>query len=89
MYYVYVLHSQKDSNLYTGYTNNLKRRFHEHNSGKTISIKHRRPFDLIYYESYLYKKDAQNREIFLKSGRGKSYLKKQMKNYFKENPWFC
>ena len=29
MYYVYVLRSNKDNKLYTGYTNNLKLRFEE------------------------------------------------------------
>ena len=67
MFYVYVLHSQKDGQLYTGYTSDLKRRLTEHNSGKTTSIKHRRPFDLIYYEAYLYEQDAKGHELFLKS----------------------
>jgi hypothetical protein len=29
--------------------------------------------------------DAKNREIFLKSGSGKTYLKKQLNMYFKKN----
>ena len=30
MYYVYLLQSRKDGKLYTGYTDNLKRRLAEH-----------------------------------------------------------
>ena len=30
MYYVYVIRSEKDGQLYTGYTNGLRRRFAEH-----------------------------------------------------------
>ena len=82
MFYVYILHSQKDHKLYTGFTNNIKRRVIEHNSGKVESTKLRRPLKLIYYEAYIEKSDAENREIFLKSGSGKRYLKKQLKIYF-------
>lgn len=34
MYYVSVLQSEKDKKLYTGYTNNIKRRMEEHRNGK-------------------------------------------------------
>ncbi len=85
MFYVYVLHSEKDNKFYTGFTNNIRRRIEEHQTGKVESTKNRRPLKLIYYEAYLEKSDAQNREIFLKSGSGKNYIKKQLKVYFKKN----
>lgn len=87
MYYVYVLHSQKDGQLYTGYTSDLKRRLMEHSAGKTASLVYRLPVKLIYYEAYVDVADAKGRELFLKSGSGKTYLKKQLKNYFLKNPW--
>ena len=31
MFYVYIIQSKKDNNLYVGSTNDLKRRFEEHN----------------------------------------------------------
>jgi putative endonuclease len=85
MYFVYILHSEKDNKLYTGFTNDIKRRLEEHNGGKVASTKNRRPLKLIYYEAYLEKTDAENREIFLKSGSGKRYLKKQLKIFFEKN----
>jgi predicted GIY-YIG superfamily endonuclease len=33
MFYVYVLHSDKDEGLYIGYTGNLRKRLTEHNTG--------------------------------------------------------
>ena len=45
-----------------------------------------KPWRLIYYEAYTIKEDAINREKFLKSGSGKRYLDKQLKEYFKNNP---
>ena len=66
MYYVYVLKSEKDSTFYIGSTNNLKRRFSEHNSGKVFSTKKRMPFKIIYYEAYKSGADARRRESNLK-----------------------
>lgn len=83
MYHTYVLQSQKDNGLYIGFTeNDPEKRLIEHNKGKVPSSKDKRPLKLIYYESYLNKKDALNREKFLKSGSGRKYIKKQLKNYF-------
>ena len=76
MYSVYVLKSLKDGKHYTGYTNDLKRRITEHNRGKTESTRRRRPFVLIYSENFEEKDEAEKREKFFKSGRGREELKK-------------
>ncbi len=81
MFYTYVLLSQKDGNYYTGCTNNLKRRFEEHNNGQVHSTKFRTPFKIIYYEACLNKEDAFRRERYLKSGKGKLYLKNRLKSF--------
>ncbi|MDD5340944.1 MAG: GIY-YIG nuclease family protein [Patescibacteria group bacterium] len=84
MYYTYVLLSKRDKNFYIGHTGDLKKRFKEHNEGKSRSTKPRRPFDLIYYEAGLNLVDAIRREKFLKTGPGGRYLKKRLKFYLKE-----
>jgi putative endonuclease len=66
MYYVYILVSQKDKDLYIGSTPDLRRRIVEHNAGKSFSTAPRRPFTLVYYEAYLEKDDALHRESALK-----------------------
>lgn len=66
MFYIYVLRSKKDKNLYTGSTNDLKRRFREHNSGKVLSTKLRLPLEIVYYEAYKSEKDCRYREHNLK-----------------------
>jgi putative endonuclease len=82
-YYVYILRSKKDNNIYAGYTQNLKQRFEEHNRGKVTATKNRRPFQLIYYEAYLNQQDATAREKYFKTGWGRNYLKRVLKNYYK------
>ncbi len=84
VYYVYLLLSVKDNKLYTGYTDNLDRRLYEHNKGLVDSTKYRRPFELLYYEWSLNKKDAQAREKYLKSGMGKKYLRNRNKHYLEK-----
>ena len=67
MYYVYILKSKKDNKLYIGYSGNLRQRLAEHGRGNVESTRHRRPFDLIYYEAYRDEEDAKAREKSFKS----------------------
>lgn len=82
MYYIYVLLSDKDKKLYIGYTTNLRHRLKEHESGKTISTRYRRPLKLIFYEAYLNQEDALRRERYFKTTKGKITLKQMLKRYF-------
>ena len=82
MYYVYILISEKDKNLYTGCTHDLKKRVQLHNEGKVESTKNRKPFKLIYYEACLNKFDAFKREKYLKTTYGKKYIRNRLKGYF-------
>ncbi len=82
MYYVYILKCIDDQSWYIGYTEDLKKRVHDHQNGygcRTTSLKQN--WQLIYYEAYLDKRDAMGRERYLKSGSGRQYLKKQLNNY--------
>jgi putative endonuclease len=85
MYYVYVLFSTKDNKFYTGFTDDLKRRIAEHNSGGVQSTVKRRPLKLVYYESCLNKKDALHREKYLKTTFGKQYIRNRIKHFLSEN----
>ncbi|MBX2989854.1 MAG: GIY-YIG nuclease family protein [Bacteroidetes bacterium] len=73
-YTVYVLRSLKDHKLYIGMTSDFERRINEHNSGKTFSTRHRRPFVLVYSEQVPSGSEARRREQFLKSGPGHRFL---------------
>lgn len=72
MYYVYFIRNERDNKNYIGYTNDLKRRIREHKDKKP---------ELIYYEAYKNKLDAQNRERKLKQrGQAVRFLEKRIKN---------
>jgi putative endonuclease len=81
MHYVYVFKSTKDGKFYTGCSEDLRKRFREHNDSKVISTKGRGPFELIYYEASLDRTDAFAREKYLKTGMGKRYLKNRLKRF--------
>lgn len=66
MFYVYLIKSKRDNNLYTGYTSDLVRRMKEHNNKNSFSTRSRGPFELVYYEAYKAKEDARHREYNLK-----------------------
>ncbi len=79
-YFVYAL-QQNNKQLYIGLTENLKRRWKEHKNGKVKATRKRRPLKLIFYEAYRSKKDAEKRERYLKTTKGKRTLKLQLHNY--------
>jgi putative endonuclease len=82
MYSVYIL-LLSNKQLYTGFTNNLKRRLEEHKSGKSTFTKKYLPVKLVFYEVFNNKADAEKRENYLKTSKGKSTLRMMLKNTFK------
>jgi len=78
MFYTYILKSKKDGNIYTGTTKDLRKRLVQHNKGLSTYTKNRGPFEIIYYEACLIEEKARSRELFLKSGMGKRYLKNRL-----------
>ena len=66
MFFVYIIKSLKDNNLYIGSTSDLKRRIKEHNSGLVESTKSRKPFKLVYFEGFANEEEARHREHNLK-----------------------
>ena len=75
MFFVYVLLSLKDNTTYIGSSEDIDKRLKEHNQGKTKSIKHKLPMELVYYEAYKTKTLARKREIELKKN---SFAKEQL-----------
>jgi len=65
-WYVYMVRCS-DNSLYTGYTNDIKRRENAHNTGKGAKYtKSRRPVRLVYWEEFADRSDALKRECAIK-----------------------
>jgi putative endonuclease len=74
-YCVYVLISEVDGDLHTGFTTDMPRRLDEHNSGRSLATAPRRPFRLLFCEHHASKSDALKRESYLKTSAGKRALR--------------
>ncbi len=81
MFYVYILKSEKNQELYIGYTSDLKRRIKEHNQGLNFSTKRYIPWAIIYYEACIEESDARRREQYLKTTQGNRLIKRRIKDY--------
>ena len=79
-YYLYILKSELDGNLYVGISADPVKRLSEHNSVWSKSTKSRRPFKLVYTEGFPSKQAAAKKEWHLKNTPGGGILKKQLAN---------
>ena len=73
-FFVYILESLKDGNLYIGQTNDIEKRIKRHDTGQVSSTKNRRPLKIIYSEKFSTRKESMNREKYLKSLKNSQYI---------------
>lgn len=81
MCYTYVLRSDHDQRFYTGTTRDLRARVKLHSDGKVHATAYRRPLRLVYSEACLNADDAFRRERFLKTGKGKRFLRNRLASF--------
>jgi putative endonuclease len=62
-------------------TSDLRRRFQEHQEGKSVATAPRRPFTLVYYEACRSYVDTKKREKYFKTTEGRRYLTKRLRDY--------
>ena len=79
-YFVYLLLSQEGYH-YIGHTPDLDRRLSEHNSHTNHSTKHGNNWKIIYTEELSSRSEAMKREKWLKSGVGREWAKKNIKEW--------
>jgi putative endonuclease len=75
MYFVYAIKSICKNYIYVGISDNPERRIKQHNSGYSKTTRTYRPFRILLIEKYKTRANAREKEIYLKSGCGKEYLK--------------
>ena len=76
--FVYVLSSLPRNYVYIGLTDNISRRFFQHQTGKNKTTAPYRPFSLVHTENFQTRIEARVREKYLKSGSGKEWIKKNI-----------
>ena len=75
MYFTYVLYSEKHNRFYIGMSADVEKRLTEHNAGKTKSTKGYMPWALLFIEEFKTRNEAREREVYLKSGAGREYVR--------------
>ena len=78
MFYMYILQSEKNGYFYIGSTKEISVRLSQHNSGMTISTRNRRPWKLIYSETFDTLSEARKREQQIKSWKSPTYMIKML-----------
>jgi putative endonuclease len=73
MFWIYVLRDPVTGKHYTGSTKNLERRLIEHGIKKP-------GYTLIYKEAFQTKREAEAREKFLKTGDGRRWLERRLRD---------
>ena len=83
MFYTYVLRSKKKGKLYTGHTEDLKRRLLQHNTenNKKKFGCVNGPWELMLFDVFSTRSEAMKREKFLKSGKGREYIKERLRRF--------
>ena len=81
MHFTYVLQSVKVGKWYAGMSGDLRMRMAQHEKGQVESTRSRRPLRLVYYEACLTAEDAHRRESYLKTGRGKKFLRQRLSSW--------
>ena len=79
MYYVYILRSiNHPDQIYTGYTEDLKKRLEAHNAGQSKHTSKFMPWELLSYHAFNSRAKAKAFEGYLKSGSGKAFANKRI-----------
>jgi putative endonuclease len=77
--YVYILENS-DHKFYIGSTNDLNRRFKQHNSGHTYSTKRMGELNLVFSQIFDTLEEARKVELRLKKLKRKDYIEKIIKD---------
>ena len=80
MYYVYLLRSEDyPKRIYTGFTEDLRRRLKEHNEGKSVHTAPYRPWRIESYVAFSHREQALEFERYLKTASGAAFANKRLR----------
>ena len=68
------MQSEINGQYYIGHTGDLEARLSEHNTGRVRSTKFKKPWDIVYFEEYASKLEANRRELEIKKKKSRKYI---------------
>ncbi len=78
MYYVYLLHSDKDGSFYTGFSETPRSRTRDHNWHLSKFTSGHLPYKLVWFCAFRCKSKALAFEKYLKQGSGFAFRNKHL-----------
>ena len=75
-YCVYILKSEIENTYYVGYTHDIALRLQHHNDGWTVSTRGKRPWKVVYTESFETKGKAIKREREIKRMKSRAFIER-------------
>ncbi len=79
--YALVCKGGNSRSFYIGYCRDIEERIQQHMRGEVFATKKFDSIELVYYEACISKTDAIKRELQLKTGFGRGYIKKRLESY--------
>ena len=80
MFKTYILQSLKSGRYYIGHTSDFCKRLARHNAGNVTATRNKGPWILVHIEEFSTRKDANNRELEIKSKKSRKYIKQLLVN---------
>lgn len=74
MYFTYILQSLKDQSFYIGFTSNLEQRLKKHNNSSSGYTSTKKPWKIVYFESFDIESKARKRELAIKKKKSRKYI---------------
>jgi putative endonuclease len=74
--FVYILESENCNKFYIGSSQNPEKRLLEHNSGKTISLRGKGPWKIVFQKKYSSNREARAIEAKLKKMKSRKILER-------------
>lgn len=81
MFYLYILKSKNFGTYYVGVSENVENRLKMHNNGEVKSTKFKKPWVLIYKESFKTLSEARKRESYIKSLKKRKSIENLIKHF--------
>ena len=75
-YYVYILQSIERGYYYIGSSNDVRQRLKQHNAGRVMATKYRRPYKIVFSQAFNTESEAIRVEYKLKKLKRRDFLEK-------------
>jgi len=81
MFYTYILQSTKSGRYYIGHTEDINARLQRHNAGMVKATKNKGPWNIMSYETFATKTEANKRELYIKSMKSRVFIEKLINDF--------